>query len=187
VLWLRGVGVSHFLSLVLLVTAVMLADGIFVVGGSMAIILLAFSGYRRATALVAGGLLIMMTTTMVRFAAGMSEVQADAMRSAKSNPVGAAVTKLLSQSVGLEWGWFLLFGGAFTVVICALLLSSSRASESYAARPEGPLELSPADRLIAEYLEKAQQAPKNVAPRPRASANEELAKRPARTTEENRP
>lgn len=56
-------------------------DGIFVVGGSMAIILLVFFGYRRTTAIVAGGLLMMMATTVVKFASGISMMQADAVRS----------------------------------------------------------------------------------------------------------
>jgi hypothetical protein len=64
---------------------------------------------------------------------------------------------MLSKSVGLEWGWFLLVGGAIGAVIIAVFggrdegagLKASVAANHRA--PEG--DFSSADRLIEAYLE----------------------------------
>jgi hypothetical protein len=140
-------------------------DGIFIVGGSMIIVLLVLVGYRRAAALVATGSLLLMTTTLVKFANGMSSMQAEAARTAKSNPIGGGIATILSKSVGLEWGWILLFGGAFAVIIFAVLVGASVSSARAQIDPsksETVCGFSSADRLIADYLEQAKQ-PKKAA------------------------
>jgi hypothetical protein len=95
----------------------------------------------------------MMMVTLANLGALLSEAQADAARSAKSNAFGG-LASLMINSVGLGWGWVLLFGGAFGVLALALLAPRQNTSEND-VRPELKSEstsFEAADRAIAEYL-----------------------------------
>jgi hypothetical protein len=129
-------------------------DGIIIVGCSAAIIALAICGYRRMTALFAAGALVMMVVTLSQLAAILTKAQADAARSAKSNAFGG-LTSLMMNSVGLGWGWVLLFGGAIGVLVLVLLSPRQTAlsvdTQFNTDDPDGE-PLSSADKVIAEYL-----------------------------------
>ena len=142
-------------------------DGIFVVGSSMAIVLSVLFGYRRASALFAGGSLVLITTFLVKIVSGLGAIRADAVHMTKSNPIGAGLANLASMSFGLEWGWVPMFGGALMVMALALL-DQVRLAKDGASDHDGSLHLgsssasfASADRLIAQYLEsaKAETAP----------------------------
>src|SRR5258707_896900 len=94
-------------------------DGMIIVGCSAAIIALTIFGYRRTTAIVAAGALMMMVYTLAGLAELLSKAQAD-MASAKSGAFGG-LASIMMNSVGLGWGWVPLFGGAFGVIALALL------------------------------------------------------------------
>jgi hypothetical protein len=127
-------------------------DGIIIVGCSAAIITLAICGYRRTTALFAAGALVTMVVTLSELAAILIKAQAQAARSAKSDPFGGLASLMMS-SVGLGWGWVLLFGGAIGVLILALLSSPQTAPSTDARTADPDAEsFSSADKVIAEYL-----------------------------------
>ena len=134
-------------------------DGIFVVGSSMAIVLSVLFGYRRASALFAGGSLVLITTFLVKIVSGLGAIRADAVHMTKSNPIGAALTNLLSNSVGLEWGWVPLIGGALMVIALALSVRVPKAGapgyDGSVRSGSGSASFASADRLIAQYLESA--------------------------------
>jgi hypothetical protein len=137
-------------------------DGIIIVGCSAAIIALTVCGYRRLSAVPAASALLMMVVTLARFAALLSKAQSEAAAT-KSKAFGG-LASLMINSVGLEWGWVLLFGGAFGVLALALLGPRPGASSSDTpskAAPESE-SFSSADRIIAEYLEKRQMTSPSV-------------------------
>jgi hypothetical protein len=127
-------------------------DGIIIVGCSVAIVALTICGYRRTTAIFAAGALGMMVLTLARFAALLSKAQADAA-SAKSKAFGG-LASLMVNSVGLEWGWGLLFGGAFGVLVLALSAPRQSASPTNTQSKTEPENgsFSSADQIITEYL-----------------------------------
>jgi hypothetical protein len=128
-------------------------DGIIIVGCSAAIIGLTIFGYRRSTAIFAAGALVMMIVTLSQLAAILSKAQVEAAQSAKSNPFGG-LASLMVNSVGLGWGWVLLFGGAFGVLALALLAPRQSTSESdiQSTTKSESASFASADRVIAEYL-----------------------------------
>src|ERR1700730_1760509 len=92
-------------------------DGLYIIGCSAAIIALVISGYRRTTGILAAGAFFMMLTTVVQLAAKLSQAQADL---AKDKGPFSGLSTLLANSVGLEWGWLLLIGGALSIIVLAM-------------------------------------------------------------------
>lgn len=135
-------------------------DGIIIVGCSAAIIGLTIFEYRRSTAIIAAGALVMMIVTLTRFAALLSKAQADAAQSAKSNAFGG-LASLMVNSVGLGWGWVLLFGGAIGVLALALLAPRQIASSNDPkSEPQADsASFASADATIAEYLKNRSVSP----------------------------
>jgi hypothetical protein len=88
------------------------------------------SGYRTKSAFIGAGSLVLMYT-LVQFATKLSELQNEAAQNAKSVGAFCGLITTFSKSVGLEWGWFPLLGGAFGVVVIAT--SANSVSRSTAA------------------------------------------------------
>lgn len=128
-------------------------DGIFVVVGAVAIIVLILSGYRRITAIIAGACALWMIITLAKISSHLANVREKFDQSIEDDPFGR-LAKVMGNSVGLEWGWVLLFGGAIAVVV--LVLAAPRESANTAPSPSerepNEASFSNADRLIAEYL-----------------------------------
>jgi hypothetical protein len=133
-------------------------DGIFIVGCSAAIIALVVAGYRRTTGLLAAVALFMMLTTLVQFEAKLSKAQAELVKD--SGPF-SGLTKLIANSVGLEWGWLLLIGGALTIVILALLAPGDivPAVDRQHDKDDVGASFASVDQKIAEYLENRKISP----------------------------
>ncbi|XIA63338.1 hypothetical protein ACFIOY_29795 [Bradyrhizobium sp. TZ2] len=135
-------------------------DGVVVLGCSAAIIGLVVTGYRRTSAIFAGGALIMMVVTLARFASALSEAQSELVKSTAGNRFGA-LAKLMANSVGLEWGWILLLGGALGVIVLALLaplpmILVEKEPRLHKDQEEG---FAAADQIIADYLENRKVSP----------------------------
>ena len=129
-------------------------DGVFVIGCSAVIIALVVSGYRRTTGMLATAALFIMIMTVVQFAAALGKARADLAKDA--GPFGGLAT-LIANSVGLEWGWLLLFGGALGVVVLALLapveIVPAADGQRHNTQDDEAASFSSADRIIADYLE----------------------------------
>jgi hypothetical protein len=130
-------------------------DGIFVLGCSAAVVLCIACGYRRTTGLLASAALVMMMMAMARFAGTMSQAQ---LTLSKDNGPFSRLAEIMVSSVGLEWGWILLIGGALTIIILAFTShfdSAAAAREGAAVVPtqEHTDSYSSADKMFAEYLE----------------------------------
>jgi uncharacterized membrane protein len=145
-------------------------DGMVIVGCSAAIVPLTIFGYRRTTAIVAAGALMMMFYTLAGLAGLLSKAQAD-MVSAKSGAFGG-LASIMINSVGLGWGWVLMFGGAFGVLALALLANASAPAplfKTVQSEPEpASTSFSSADQIIAEYIENRAISPaiRNGEPKP---------------------
>jgi hypothetical protein len=135
-------------------------DGIIIVGCSGAIIALVVTGYRRMSAIFAAGALIMMVVTLARFAEALSKAQHELLKPTTGpNPFGG-LAKLMANSVGLQWGWVLLFGGALGVLVLALMAPRADVSEgAQPAKSEEEKAFSSADKIIADYLENRKISP----------------------------
>ena len=98
----------------------------------------------------------MMAVTLARFGALLSKAQVDAA-AAKSKAFGG-LASLMVNSVGLGWGWVLLFGGALGVLVLALLGSRHIASstDTQSKADSESASFSSADQIIAEYLKNKQ-------------------------------
>jgi hypothetical protein len=136
-------------------------DGIFIIACSAAIIALVVSGYRRTTGILAAGALFLMMITFVHFAAELSKAQA--ALAGDAGPFGGLAT-LIANSVGLEWGWLLLIGGALAIVILALVAPGEivPAVDGQHNRTQDDGEgasYASADKKIADYLENRKISP----------------------------
>ena len=134
-------------------------DGVFILGCSAAIIGLVVTGYRRTSALFAVCALFMMIVTLTRFASGLSEARHDLLKSNSGIHVFDELTKLVANSIGLEWGWVPLFGGAFGVIVMALMAPRPTTSTAAQAPPDGERAFSSADQIITDYLENRKISP----------------------------
>ena len=133
-------------------------DGIFIVGCSAAIVALVVSGYRRTTGLLAAGALFVMMMAVIQFEAKIGKAQADL---AKDSGPFSGLTTILANSIGLEWGWLLLIGGALAIVILALLAPGEivPAVRSDKTQDDAGAPFASADKKIAEYLENRKISP----------------------------
>jgi hypothetical protein len=135
-------------------------DGIYIVACSAAIIALVLSGYRRTTGILAVGALFMMMMSVVGLAAKLSEARAGLVRD--SGPFAGLAT-LIANSVGLEWGWLLLIGGALGVVILALLapgeIDPAVDGQRHKTQDDESASFASADQKIADYIENRKISP----------------------------
>jgi hypothetical protein len=135
-------------------------DGIFIVGCSAAIIALVAFGYRRTTGILAAGALFTMMLALVRLAVELSKAQ-----TALAHDAGpfAGLASLIANSVGLEWGWLLLIGGALAVVVLALLapgeIVPATDGQRHKTQDDDGASFASADQKIAEYLENRKISP----------------------------
>jgi hypothetical protein len=135
-------------------------DGIFVLGCAAAIIGLVIAGYRRTAGIVAAGALVLMTKALVGMAATISQTQADL-----GNDTGPfrGLGSLLANSVGLEWGWVLLVGGALAVMVLTLsplgANGPTKPPQQRQAEADDLESFASADQKIAEYLENRSVSP----------------------------
>jgi hypothetical protein len=133
-------------------------DGIFVLACSAAVVACVTFGYRRTTGLLASAALLMMITALVQFAATMGQA-----RHAKDKGAFSGLGQLLVNSVGLEWGWFFLIGGAMAIIMFAFLSPFDRAiavkANPPSSAPDETDSFSSADKIIAEYLENRKISP----------------------------
>ena len=135
-------------------------DGIVVLACSAAVVGCVAFGYRRTSGLLASGALLMMMTALVKMATAMGEAQHDVAKD--KGPFGG-LGQLMINSVGLEWGWLLLIGGALAIIILAFMTPLDAATGAI----EGALErgqehddsFSSADKIIADYLENRKISP----------------------------
>jgi hypothetical protein len=134
-------------------------DGVIIVGCSAAIIGLVVTGYRRTSAIFAVCALFMMIVTLMRFVSALSEARHDLLKSNSGTHVFDGLTKLVLDSVGLEWGWVPLFGGAFGVIVMALMAPQPTTSMAAQAPPDGERDFSSADQIISDYLENRKISP----------------------------
>ena len=109
-------------------------------------------GYRRTAGIVAVGALLIMTKAIVGMSALVSKAQVSL---AKETGPFQGLGSLFVNSIGLEWGWLLLIGGALAVIILTLVpFGENSSAEAPQAKPargdEEPF--ASADEKIAEYL-----------------------------------
>jgi hypothetical protein len=129
-------------------------DGVFIAIGAVSIVALVLSGYRRTTGIVAGASTVWMLITLVKIASLMATAREELDHSMKDNPFGG-LAKMMANSVGLGWGWVLLFGGAIAVILLSFAAQRSPGDNARPVKEErDPAEetSSKADILIAEYL-----------------------------------
>jgi hypothetical protein len=131
------------------------------IGCSAAIIGLVLTGYRRTSSIFAAGALIMMVVTLARFSEALSKGRTALLKPTAGPDPFRKLTEILANSVGLEWGWVLLFGGAFGALVLALMAPGPIAATAEAAKKpsEGDVGFSSADKLIADYLENRKISP----------------------------
>jgi hypothetical protein len=128
-------------------------DGVWIVLCAIAIAGLVVTGYRRTTGFVAFVALGVMLRALIGFSSVVGKAHAEFAKSMEGNPF-AGLGKLVLNSVGLEWGWVLLVGGALAVIVLAAIAhvgKSARTPESSEQSPgvESPF-MASADRRIAE-------------------------------------
>ena len=116
-------------------------DGMIILVLSGAIMAAVIYGYHRMAAVAGVTALAIMFTTLVRFLEALSKVQGEAAKLARDNPFGELAV-IVARSVGLEWGWIPLIGGAIAVVAAGLLAwrnskVSSEAAEKIDDNPVG--------------------------------------------------
>jgi hypothetical protein len=135
-------------------------DGIYIVGCSAAIIGLVVFGYRRTSGIVGFGALFIIMRVLVGFSAAMSKLQAELPKDTGSF---GGLSNLLANSVGLEWGWLLLVGGALAVTVMAMLPLGKVILVVDGQRPQAhddeERSFALADQKIAEYLENRKISP----------------------------
>jgi hypothetical protein len=90
-------------------------DGTIVLPLAGAVIAAVFYGYRRTAAGVGFVALAIMMTTLLNMLGILSKLQSETAGLEKDNPFGGLVN-ILANSVGLEWGWLPLIGGALAVM-----------------------------------------------------------------------
>jgi hypothetical protein len=112
------------------------------------------------TGILAACALFMMLMSVVQLAVKLNKAQADL---AKDSGPFSGLTTLIANSVGLEWGWLLLIGGALGVVVLALLTPSEivPATEGprHKTQDDEGRSFSSADQTIADYLENRKISP----------------------------
>ncbi|UPK40114.1 hypothetical protein IVB18_24525 [Bradyrhizobium sp. 186] len=129
-------------------------DGIFIAIGALGVVALVLTGYRRATGIVAGAGMIWMLITLAKIVSLLAEARAKLDHSMKGNPFGG-LAKVMANSVGLGWGWVLLFGGAIAIIVLSFAAQQTRAVDKRPAKSERDTAdegISRADALIAEYV-----------------------------------
>ncbi len=96
----------------------------------------------------------MIMIALARFVGALGEAQ---RALAKDKGPFSGLGQILVNSVGLEWGWILLIGGALTIMILAFM---SHFGGTAAARDDALVQTqehsgsySSADKMFAEYLE----------------------------------
>jgi hypothetical protein len=98
----------------------------------------------------------------VRVATTLAKAQAALVTSSKDlGPFGGLAT-LIGNSVGLEWGWLPLVGGALAIVVLALLAPgkvSPFGTEGPKLRHDEERSFSSADKIIEDYLENRKISP----------------------------
>ena len=101
-----------------------------------------------------------MMMAVIQFEAKISKAQADL---AKDSGPFSGLTTLLANSIGLEWGWLLLIGGALAIVILALLtpgeLVPGADHQPDKTQDDAHVSFASADQKIAEYLENRKISP----------------------------
>jgi hypothetical protein len=101
-----------------------------------------------------------MMITLVHFAAELSKAQSALARD--SGPFGGVAT-LIANSVGLEWGWLLLIGGALAGVILALVapgeIVPAVEGQHIKTQDDEGASFASADKKIADYLENRKISP----------------------------
>jgi hypothetical protein len=135
-------------------------DGVYIVGCSAAIIGLVVFGYRRTSGIVGIGALFIIMRALVGFSAALSKSRAELAED--TGPFGG-LSNLLANSVGLEWGWLLLVGGALAVTVMAMLPLGAVIPAVDGHRPQAhddeERSFASADQKIAEYLENRKISP----------------------------
>lgn len=134
-------------------------DGIYVVGCFAAIVLLILNGYRRTTGILAAVALFLMLTALIQFSVKLSQAHAGLR---KDNGPFSGLGEIIAQSIGLEWGWLLMIGGALGVVVLALMIPGDvlvPASARSEPQHKGEESFSSADKIITDYLENRKISP----------------------------
>jgi hypothetical protein len=97
---------------------------------------------------------------LVGFSAAMSKLQAELPKDTGSF---GGLSNLLANSVGLEWGWLLLVGGALAVTVMAMLPFGKVILAVDGQRPQAhddeERSFALADQKIVEYLENRKISP----------------------------
>jgi hypothetical protein len=110
-------------------------DGMIILPLSGAIIAAVFYGYRRTAALVGFAALALMMRALLKMLDVFSNLRGETAGFAKDNPFGGLATAL-ANSVGIEWGWAVLIGGALAVIGAGLI--SGGTSEKFEDNSFGP-------------------------------------------------
>lgn len=137
-------------------------DGVWIVICAIAIAGLVVTGYRRTTGFVAFVALGIMLRAIIGFTSIVGKAHAEFAKSMEGNPF-AGLGQLVLNSVGLEWGWVLLVGGALAVIVLAAIAhagkftTTPKLSEQSTGVESAFMES--ADQRIAEYLEKQKISP----------------------------
>lgn len=117
--------------------------------------------------------MIWMQITLTKIVSQLAEARAKLDQSMKGNPF-EGLAEVMANSVGLGWGWVLLFGGALGVIVLALVaprtMGDHKISPSRKSNPVDGTAFSKADAIIADLVAK-QRSPKTSMPGADASTN----------------
>ena len=138
-------------------------DGTIVLALSAAVAVAVIFGYRRMAAVMGGAALIVMITTVLKLLEALSQIHGEATKLARDNPFGGLAVAV-AHSIGLEWGWMPLIGGAIVIAGAGLMAPSNPNGvvERTAADEESNVGLQNTDKLVARYLEDAERRKPSV-------------------------
>lgn len=138
-------------------------NGVVIVIIAGAIVLAGLNEYRRVAALLGLISLCIMAHTLVSFFIFLAKERAHPLP--KDNPFNG-LDQLITSSIGIEWGWVPLIGGALAVVIAGFMSSSSATFNLIGILAETALSESisteKADATIAIYLASQSRSPANT-------------------------
>lgn len=128
-------------------------NGVAIIIIAALIVLAVFYTYRKTATILGLGALLMMGHTIVGFLGILSKARADLGAMNKSF---SGLGSVMINSVGIEWGWIPLIGGALTVVGAGMASSSIFSDVGGIVQkelePSASLSVAKADEMIAQYL-----------------------------------
>lgn len=138
-------------------------DGIVVLGRAIAIVLAGLYAYRRTAAALGVAALCIMGHTLVGLLAILEKARSAPVP--KNNPF-SGLGNILINSVGIEWGWLPLIGGALAVIVAGLLSTPIKIAGIASKEPafqSAAFSTESADAAIAAYIDSQKRSPSTKA------------------------